>query len=122
MEPYKLGEMEERFAELIWEHAPVRSGELTRLCEAAFSWKRTTTYTMLKRLCDRGLFANENGTVTVRMSREDFQSARGEQFIRENFEDSLPLFVAAFAKKRRLREEEIRMLKSLIDAYEEEKP
>ena len=122
MEPYKLGEMEERFAELIWEHAPVRSGELTRLCEAAFSWKRTTTYTMLKRLCDRGLFANENGTVTVRMSREDFQSARGEQFIRENFEDSLPLFVAAFAKKRRLREEEIRMLKNLIDAYEEEKP
>ena len=122
MEPYKLGEMEERFAELIWEHAPVRSGELTRLCEAAFSWKRTTTYTMLKRLCDRGLFANENGTVTVRMSREDFQSARGEQFIRENFEDSRPLFVAAFAKKRRLREEEIRMLKSLIDAYEEEKP
>lgn len=122
MEPYKLGEMEERFAELIWEHAPVRSGELTRLCEAAFSWKRTTTYTMLKRLCDRGLFANENGMVTVRMSREDFQSARGEQFIRENFEDSLPLFVAAFAKKRRLREEEIRMLKSLIDAYEEEKP
>lgn len=122
MEPYKLGEMEERFAELIWEHAPVRSGELTRLCEAAFSWKRTTTYTMLKRLCDRGLFANENGTVTVRMSREDFQSARGEQFIQENFEDSLPLFVAAFAKKRRLREEEIRMLKSLIDAYEEEKP
>lgn len=122
MEPYKLGEMEERFAELIWEHAPVRSGELTRLCEQAFSWKRTTTYTMLKRLCDRGLFANENGMVTALMSREDFKSARGEQFIRENFEDSLPLFVAAFARKRKLREEEVRMLKELIDAYEEETP
>lgn len=122
MEPYKLGEMEERFAELIWERAPVRSGELTRLCEQAFSWKRTTTYTMLKRLCDRGLFANENGMVTALMSREDFKGARGEQFIRENFEDSLPLFVAAFARKRKLREEEVRMLKDLIDAYEEETP
>lgn len=75
---------------------------------------------MLKRLCDRGLFANDNGTVTARMSREDFKSARGEQFIKENYEDSLPVFVAAFARKRRLREDEIRELKKLIDEYEED--
>ncbi len=120
MDQFRLGEMEEKFADLIWEHAPIRSGELAKLCENAFSWKRTTTYTMLKRLCDRGLFVNENGMVTACMSREDFQGVKGEQFIRENFQDSLPLFVAAFARKRRLREEEIRMLKKLIDEYEED--
>ncbi len=122
METYKLGEMEEKFAELIWEHAPVGSGELTRLCEAAFSWKRTTTYTMLKRLCERGLFANEKGTVVVRMSREDFLAARGEEFLEENFEGSLPLFLTAFSRKRRLRDQEISMLRELIESYEEELP
>ncbi|MCI8416480.1 MAG: BlaI/MecI/CopY family transcriptional regulator [Lachnospiraceae bacterium] len=120
MKTYQLGEMEEKFAELIWQHAPVGSGDLTRLCEEAFSWKRTTTYTMLKRLCDRGLFANEKGTVVVRMSREDFQAARGEAFIDENFQGSLPLFLTAFSRKRRLGEQEIRLLRELIDNYEEE--
>lgn len=120
MELYKLGEMEEKFAELIWENVPIRSGELTKLCEDAFSWKRTTTYTMLKRLCDRGLFINENGLVRACMSREDFKSIRGEQFLKENFEDSLPLFVASFARKRKLRKDEVLMLKKMIDEYEEE--
>ena len=120
MEPYKLGEMEEKLAELIWEHAPLRSGELVSLCAAAFSWKRTTTYTMLKRLCERGLFANENGLVVALMSREEFQGARGEQFLQENFDGSLPLFVASFVRRKKLKGEEIRMLKDLIDSYEEE--
>ena len=119
MEAYKLGEMEEKFAELIWEHAPIRSGELTKLCQKAFDWKRTTTYTMLKRLCERGLFANEDGLVVVRMKREDFQAVRGEQFIEENFEGSLPLFLAAFTRRKKLGEKEIQMLKELIDNYEE---
>lgn len=117
---YKLGEMEENFAELIWEHVPVRSGELVRLCEDAFAWKRTTTYTMLKRLCERGLFANENGLVVTLMSREEFRGARGEQFLEENFEGSLPLFVASFVRRKKLKDEEVRMLKDLIDSYEEE--
>lgn len=120
MEAYKLGEMEEKFAELIWEHAPVGSGELTKLCEQAFSWKRTTTYTMLKRLCERGLFSNENGTVVVCMSREEFQAGRGEQFIDEKFGGSLPLFLAAFSRRRKLGRQEIQELRKLIDAYEEE--
>lgn len=119
---YKLGEMEEKLAELIWEHAPLRSGELVRLCEEAFSWKRTTTYTMLKRLCERGLFANEDGLVVAHMSREEFQGGRGEQFLQENFEGSLPLFVASFVRRKKLKEEEVRMLKDLIDSYEEEQP
>lgn len=117
---YKLGEMEEKLAELIWEHAPLRSGELVSLCAGAFSWKRTTTYTMLKRLCERGLFSNEDGLVVTRMSREEFQGGRGEQFLQENFEGSLPLFVASFVRRKKLKEEEIRMLKDLIDSYEEE--
>lgn len=120
METFKLGEMEEKFADLIWENEPVRSGDLINLCAEAFSWKRTTTYTMLKRLCERGLFVNENGTVTACMSREEFHGARGEQFLKENFDGSLPLFVASFVRRKKLKGEEIKMLKDLIDSYEED--
>lgn len=119
MERYKLGEMEQKFAELIWQHAPIGSGELTKLCETAFAWKRTTTYTMLKRLCERNIFANENGTVIALMSREEFQAAQGEQFINENFEGSLPRFLAAFSRRKKLSEKEVRELKKLIDEYDE---
>lgn len=120
MDTYKLGEMEEKFAELIWEKAPIRTGELTKLCQQVFDWKRTTTYTMLKRLCERGLFANEDGLVVVCMKKEDFQAARGEQFIEENFGGSLPMFLASFARRKKLGEKEIQMLKELIDNYEED--
>lgn len=119
MEKYKLGEMEERFAELIWEKEPISSGELAKQCEEAFSWKRTTTYTMLKRLCERGIFANESGIVVARMSREDFQSAKGTQFIKEHFAGSLPRFLVAFSKKNKLSKKEIEELKKLINEYEE---
>ena len=85
MHPYKLGEMEQRFADLIWENAPVASGELVKLCGSAFDWKRTTTYTMLKRLCERNIFVNENGTVKVCMTKEEFQAAQGDLFLQENF-------------------------------------
>lgn len=119
MEQYKLGDKEEQFAELIWEKAPIPSGELAKLCEEAFAWKRTTTYTMLKRLCDRDIFANENGTVEVRMSREDFQAAKGTQFIEEHFSGSLPGFLVAFSRKNKLGKKEIEELKKLIEAHEE---
>lgn len=119
MEKYKLGEMENKFAELIWEKAPVATGELTRLCETAFAWKRTTTYTMLKRLCDRGIFANEGGTVVVKISKEEFQGAQGEQFIQETFGGSLPLFLAAFSRRKKLGDKEIAALKKLIEECEE---
>lgn len=119
MEQYKLGEMEQKFAELIWENAPVTTGALTKLCETAFQWKRTTTYTMLKRLCDRGIFANDSGTVVVRISREEFQGAQGEQFIQETFGGSLPRFLAAFSRRKKLSEKEIESLKKLIEEYEQ---
>lgn len=120
MEKYRLGEMERKFAELIWKRAPISTRELTVLCGEEFAWKRTTTYTMLKRLCDRGIFANENGTVEVRMTREDFFAAQGGQFLEENFEGSLPLFLAAFSRRRRLSDKELTQLQKLIDEYGEE--
>lgn len=120
MERYKLGEMEQKLAELIWEKAPLATAELTKLCEAAFGWKRTTTYTMLKRLCDRGIFANENSIVVVKMGREEFRGAQGEQFIREIFGGSLPQFLTAFSRRRKLGEKEIEELKRLIEEFEEQ--
>lgn len=120
MEQFKLGEMEQKFADIIWENAPIGSRELTHLCEKAFAWKRTTTYTMLKRLCDRGLFVNESGTVSVLMAKEEFQAAQGEQFINETFDGSLPRFLAAFSRRKKLSGKEILELKKLIDTYEEE--
>ena len=120
MEPYKLGEMEARFADLIWEHAPIRSGELTKLCEDKFDWKRTTTYTMLKRLCERGIFVNESGMVNVKMTKEEFQSGQGSSFIEEHFDGSLPLFLAAFSRKNKLSKEDVEKLQQMIDSYSKE--
>lgn len=120
MERFKLGEMEQKFAELIWDRAPIPAGELTKLCEEAFTWKRTTTYTMLKRLCERGLFINEKGMVRTLMTREEFQAGQGERFLNENFNGSLPGFLAAFSRRRSLSAKEIAQLKALIEASEEQ--
>lgn len=119
MEQCKLGEMEQRFADMIWENAPIASGQLAKMCADAFGWKRTTAYTMLKRLCDRKIFDNSDGMVTALMSREEFQAARGEQFINENFEGSLPLFLAAFSRRKKLGAKEVEELKRLIEEYDE---
>ena len=119
MEPYRLGEMEQKFADLIWEKEPVSSGELTRLCEKAFSWKRSTTYPMLKRLCLRGIFSNAQGVVRAQMTKEEFLAAQGEQFLDEHFDGSLPKFLAAFSHRKRLSEKEVAELKKLIEEYEE---
>ena len=115
MDPYRLGDMEQKFADLIWEKAPVGSGELAKLCEKVFAWKRTTTYTMLKRLCDRKLFANNSGVVEVLMTREEFQAAQGEQFIDEIFDGSLPRFLAAFSRRKKMSSEEVQELRRLIE-------
>lgn len=119
MEPYKLGEMEQRFADLIWLHAPIASGELVKLCETELNWKKSTTYTMLKRLCERGIFVNDNGMVAPLMSKEDFTAAQGEQFLSETFGGSLPRFFAAFTRRNKLSEKEIRELQKLIEEHKE---
>ena len=119
MEKYKLGEMEQKFADLIWENEPVSSRTLTELCEKAFSWKRTTTYTMLKRLCERAIFQNESGTVTSLMSKSEFGAAQGKQFLTETFDGSLPRFLAAFTRRKKLSEKEIKEIQKLIDDHRE---
>ena len=120
MEPYKLGEMEGKLAELIWKHAPVTTRNLVELCADAFGWKRTTTYTMLKRLCDRGIFETKEGSVSVLLSREEFQAAQGEKFVEETFGGSLPQFLAAFCRRKKLSQEEVQEIQKLIDDYKEE--
>lgn len=111
----KLGEVESRFADIIWNNEPLTSRRLAELAEQALSWKRTTTYTVLKRLCDRGLFQNEGGTVTALVSREEFFALQSEKFVEETFDGSLPAFLAAFSRRKKLTNSEIDELQSLID-------
>lgn len=115
MEEYKLGIMEMRFAQLIWEHEPVSSGELVKLCETEFEWKKSTTYTMLRRLCQRGIFSNEDGMVTSLMSREEFDALQSEKFVEEKFSGSLPRFLAAFTMRNELSDRDINELMELIE-------
>lgn len=117
MSDLKMGAVESRFADIVWKNEPLGSGALAKLCEAELNWKRTTTYTVLKKLCDRGIFQNINGTVSSRMTREEFYAAQSEQFVEENFGGSLPAFVAAFTKRKTLSEKEIREIQEMIDSF-----
>ena len=119
MEEIRLGAIESRFSELIWAHAPLTSGKLVKLCQEELQWKKSTSYTVLKKLCDRGLFRNDGGTVTAMISREEFHALKSERFVEETFEGSLPAFVAAFTSRKKLSEEEIRQLQALIDQNRE---
>lgn len=115
MSEYTLGPIETRFAELIWSHEPINSGELVKLAEQELSWKKSTTYTVLRRLCQRGLFQNEDGTVTSLLSREEFHARQSEEFVEEAFEGSLPKFLAAFTTRKKLSEAEVAALERLIE-------
>ena len=115
MTDYSLGAIERRFAEIIWEHEPVASGQLVKLCEQELAWKKSTTYTVLRRLCERGLFQNEHGTVTSKISRAEFDARHTEKFVEEHFDGSLPRFLAAFTQRKKLSEQELAALQKLID-------
>ncbi len=115
MAEYKLGEIEMRFADIIWENEPLASGELVKLCEKALNWKKSTTYTILRRVCDRELFQNQDGIVTSLVSKEEFFAGQSEQFVEETFHGSLPKFLAAFTRRKKLSEEEINELKKIIN-------
>jgi len=115
MQEYKLGAMETKFAELIWANAPVGSGDLVKLCERELDWKKSTTYTMLRRLCQRGIFQNRDGVVSPLLSEEDFRALQSEAFLEETFDGSLPKFLTAFASRNRLSDQEIRELQGLIN-------
>lgn len=115
MAEIQLGAVEARFADIIWEREPVSSTELTKVAAAAFAWKRTTTHTVLRRLCDKGLFQNNNGTVTSLLSRQEFYARHSKKYVDETFQGSLPAFFAAFTSGKRLTAEEAAQLHQLID-------
>ena len=120
MSQYQMGPIESRFADLIWGKAPVTAAELARETEALLGWKKTTTYTVLKRLCDKGIFQNEKGTVTSLISREEFATAQSERFVADNFGGSLPAFLAAFSRSKRLSEREAERLLRLVAEFRED--
>ena len=116
MSDFRMGPGELRFAQLIWDNEPVSSGALAKLALDAIGWKKTTAFTVLKRLCDRGLFQNEGGTVTSLVSREEFYARQSEMFVEETFHGSLPAFLAAFGSRKKLSNSEIDELQKVIDA------
>lgn len=120
MEQLKLGAVEARFAEIVWAHAPLTSGQLVKLCEQELNWKKSTTYTVLKKLCERGIFANNGGTVTPVLTREEFYGKQSEAFVEESFHGSLPAFLAAFTKQRKLTAKEVAEIRSMIDRIGED--
>lgn len=116
---YKLGEVESRFADIVWENVPLRSRELVERCEEALNWKKSTTYTVLKKLCVRGFFENVKGTVQVVTTKAEYEAMQSEQFVEENFHGSLPAFVAAFTARKSLSQKEIDEIQQMIDAAKE---
>lgn len=116
MEDIRLGVVETHFAELIWQNEPLSSKELVALCERELNWKKSTTYTVLKKLCEKGLFRNEQSVITSRISRDEFDAIQSEQFVEETFAGSLPAFIAAFTKRKELSAEEIAQIRQMIDS------
>ena len=119
MKEYKLAEGELRFAELIWEKEPIFSPDLVKLCESEFNWKKSTTYTVLKKLCDRGIFRNEKAVVTSLISKEEFYSHKSRHFVEESFGGSIPRFLTAFMGGKKLTAEQAEEIKDLIDSFKE---
>lgn len=110
-----MGAVEARFADIIWEHEPVTSSELTKLAAEKLTWKRTTTHTVLRRLCDKGLFQNRDGAVTSLLSRQEFYARHSRRYVDETFAGSLPAFLAAFTGEKKLTAEEAAEIRALID-------
>ncbi len=119
MSEKKMGLLESKFADFIWNNEPIASGQLVKMAEKELSWKSTTSYTVLKRLCERGIFQNKDGAVTSLISREEFYALQSERFVEETFEGSLPAFLAAFTTRKALSSEEIAQIRQMIDSYEE---
>ena len=117
MEDMKLGAVESRFADLIWDNEPLSSRELVKKSEIELGWKKSTTYTVLKKLCDRGIFQNEKGTVTSLVSKQEFASRQSEKFVDDTFDGSLPAFIAAFTKRKKLSQKDVDEIRKMIDSF-----
>lgn len=119
MTEYRLAEAEAKLADVIWQEEPIGSMELVKICQEKFGWKKSTTFTVLKKLCDRGIFQNDHAVVTSKLSKEEFNQEKSRQFVEETFGGSLPRFLTAFIGKKKLTEEQIEEMKALIESYGE---
>lgn len=115
----KLAPIESRFADIIWQNEPLTSKQLVILAEETLGWKKSTTYTVLKRLCERGIFQNQNGTVTSLLTKADLQGIQSEEFVNETFQGSLPAFLAAFGSRKKLSQKEISQIEHMIQEMKE---
>lgn len=120
MHDLTMGAVESRFAALIWDNEPISAAELAKLANQELNWKKTTAYTALKRLCEKGIFRNDSGTVTSVLSREEFQARQNRRFLDDNCGGSLPAFIAAFTKKGQLSRTELAEIRRMLDEYEKE--
>ena len=116
MSELRMGTAEAKFADIIWNNEPISSGDLAKLANQEFEWKKTTSFTVLKRLCDRGIFQNQNGTVTSIISRNEFYARHSESYVEENFGGSLPAFLVAFGERKKLKAKEIDEIKKIIES------
>ncbi len=116
MRELRMGTAEAKFADMIWDNEPISSGDLAKLANMKFEWKKTTAFTVLKRLCERGLFQNQKGTVTSLISKEEFYAHHSEMYVQEAFDGSLPAFLAAFGSRRKLTDKEIDEIQGIIDS------
>lgn len=116
---YTMGVIESKFADIIWDNEPISSTELSKRSEEILGWKKSTSFTVLKRLCEKGIFINSKGCVTSLVTRKEFFSRQSEKFVDETFNGSLPAFLAAFTARKTLSKEEIKELKQMIKEYEE---
>lgn len=120
MEDFKMGVIESRFADIIWDKEPISSSELARCALATLNWKKSTSFTVLKRLCDKGIFQNNGGSVSSLISKSDYYSMQSEKFVEETFSGSLPAFIAAFTSRKKLTTAQVGELRRLLKEYEEE--
>jgi predicted transcriptional regulator len=120
MKSIELAAVQERFADIVWANEPISSGDLVKVCEKELNWKKPTTYTVLRKLCEKGLLQNVDGIVSSRISKEEFYSAKSEQIIEDSYEGSLPAFIAAFTSHKKLSKKEVDEIQKMIDAFKKE--
>lgn len=119
MDKYQFGVVESRFADLVWQNAPMTTRHLVELCEKELNWARTTTYTVLKKMCQRGLFDMRDAKVTVLITKDEFKTLSSQQFVDTTFGGSLPAFIAAFTSKKNISQKDLAQIREIIDAMEE---
>ena len=122
MDDTRLGAVESQFADIIWKNAPLSSRDLVKLCQQQLEWKKSTTYTVLKKLCDRCIFQNEDGIVTPLVSRQEFHARQSQRFVEETFQGSLPAFISAFASGKKLSPQDVSDIRRMLDEYGKENP